>query len=374
MKKKIRKIHKKRIIVLLLGIIFIIFLFKMPHNYKIHYNIGSVKIDEEYNKKLKMHYIKATKDNISYEFVINNVWKRKLVTDTDYYDIDDIKCLAIRAEDTKLRPICFEKKQMKDVELINNKDILKHYKISSKDNKENKSYNNITIFNQDNSAFLLWNYKGFYYLNNNITDNLKITNEDVYNLEVIAKLDNLVMLADYNENYHFNKFIIIDLENGKKQTWKIDYDISMDSYILGSYDKSIYLIDKKNQVEYEIVPSHKKIRIVGTSKKDGVIYNNGFEKISLTKLTKKEQEFKKIEAYNYSVIDDNLYLKPYNSSSKILVTTKKNLQIVDSDEENVYYLSDAKLYGYSPNSGEKLLLENFEWNFNYENMIYVNHK
>ena len=227
------------------------------------------------------------------------------------------------------------------------------------------------IYNQDKSAFLLWNYKGFYYLNNNITDTLKITDHDVYNLNVIAKLNNLVILADYNEDYHFNKFIIINLGSGKKSTWKIDYDISMDSYILGSYNESVFLVDRKAKTEYEIVPSHQKIRIVGTSNKEGIIYDQKFTKISLTKLVQKDYQFQKLNAYNYTVNNGNLYLKLYNSDNKILVSKKDNLKIVDYNQENVYYLSDSKLYRYNPNLGEQLLLENFEWNFNYQNMIFV---
>ncbi len=343
----------------------------MPHNYKIHYKLGSILVEEEYNKKLKAHYIQVQKDKHTYEFVINNIWKRKIVQDVDYYQKDNIYCLAIVTKNSTSRPICIENKLSKDISLIKNQDVLKHYKIKNDNSKVNTQFNNITIYNQDSSAFLLWNYKGFYYLNNNITDNLKITDHDVYNLNVIAKLNNLVILADYNEDYHFNKFIIINLENGKKSTWKIDYDISMDSYILGSYNESVFLVNRKAKIEYEIVPSHQKIRIVGTNNKSGIIYDQKFTKISLTKLVQKDYQFQKLNAYNYTANNGNLYLKLYNSDNKILVSKKENLKIVDYDQENIYYLCDSKLYRYNPNLGEQLLLENFEWNFNYQNMIFV---
>ena len=366
------RVKKKRIaMVLLCIIIIIIFLFKMPHNYKIHYNIDKTKIEEEYNKKLKIHYLKVEKDSKDYEFVVSTKWQRKIVTGLDYYVKDNIKCLSLKLKEENLRPICYDNKTIKDVELINNEDILKHYKIKNTNKDNNTTFNNVTIYNQDNSAFLLWNYRGFDYLNGSITDNIKITDKDVYNLNIITKIDNLVILADYSQDYHFTKFIIINLENGKKQTWDIDYDISMDSYILGSYDKSVYLVDKKSLIEYEIVPSHKKIRIVGTKTKKGVIYNNDFEDISLNKLVKKEYSFKQIKGYNYEAFDDKLYLKLYNSPNKILVTRKDDIKIVDIYEDSVYYLSGSKLYRYNTKDGEKLLLEDFEWNFNNQNMIFV---
>lgn len=361
---------KKRVYVILLIIILAIIIFKIPHNYKISYKVKKTEVKEEYNKKLKIHYLKINKDNKIYEFITNKKG-RKVVKDIDYFQKDKNKCLSISTKEETLRPVCYSNKELKDIALLNDKEINKHYKIKSKTKDLNTTYNNIVIHNLNNTSYLLWNYRGFYYLKNNITDNINITDKDVYNLKVITRINNLLLLADYQEEYQFNKFIIINLENGKKEQWKIDYDISMDSYILGSYNKSVYLVDKKAKVEYEIVPSYKKIRIVGTSDRKGTIYNNGFEKIALNKLVKEELSFKKEESYNYKIKNDQLYLSLYNSSNNILITNNKNLKIVDKNKDSVYYLSDNKLYSYSPLEGEKLLLENFEWNFNYENMIFA---
>ena len=63
-----------------------------------------------------------------------------------------------------------------------------------------------------------------------------------------------------------------------------------------------------------------------------------------------------------------------DSSNKIVVSTMDDLKIMDQNKDKVYFLSKDKLYVYSPLSGIKLLLENFEWNFNYENMIFVYNK
>lgn len=364
---------KKRVYVIFIVLILMIIIYHIPHNYTRKYKVKGYSIIEKYDKKLKLHYLNVNKNHKDYEFVVTSSGK-KIVKDIDYYQKDDTSCLSITLKKEKIRPICYHKNTLKDISLINNPDVDKHFKIKNTTKDIGETYNNLTIHNLDNANFIIWNYKGFYYLKENIKDSINITDRDVYNLKVITRLDNLLLLADYQEEYNFHKFIIINLENGSKDDWTIDDDISMDSYILGTYDKSIYLVDKKNKIEYEIVPSHKKIRIVGTSKKDGVIYQDKFQNISLQKLINKEYSFSKNIGYNYFIESKKLYLKMSDSPNKIVVSTMDDLKIMDQNKDKVYFLSKDKLYVYSPLSGIKLLLENFEWNFNYENMIFVYNK
>ena len=46
--------------------------------------------------------------------------------------------------------------------------------------------------------------------------------------------------------------------------------------------------------------------------------------------------------------------------------------IVRIKDANIFYLKTDTLYVFNPLEGKKRLLNYFEWNFNYENMIYVN--
>ena len=55
----------------------------------------------------------------------------------------------------------------------------------------------------------------------------------------------------------------------------------------------------------------------------------------------------------------------------MLVTNKEVKDIVKQDNEYVYYLVDDKLYVYSDEFGEILLLDYFELTFNYSNLIYI---
>ena len=74
--------------------------------------------------------------------------------------------------------------------------------------------------------------------------------------------------------------------------------------------------------------------------------------------------------YNYILEDDTLYLNYLNKDKKTLITNNIKY-IVKIDNEDIYYLKDDELYHFNINTGEELLLSYFEWNFNYNNMIYL---
>ena len=60
------------------------------------------------------------------------------------------------------------------------------------------------------------------------------------------------MIADYDNKYEFNKFYLIDIKKGKKETITSNQSISIDSYVQGSYKNDIYLFDKNNKIQYQI--------------------------------------------------------------------------------------------------------------------------
>ena len=53
------------------------------------------------------------------------------------------------------------------------------------------------------------------------------------------------------------------------------------------------------------------------------------------------------------------------------ISENKVKDIVYYDNESVYYLVDDILYKYSSEYGEVKIMSDFEWNFNYNNMIFV---
>ena len=380
---------KYKVIICLLIIILVIIFLKRDRNYEINYKINDYDVYEKYLKKEQTTYIKVLENRRVYEFVFSKKISKKGVNKIDFYQQDKIYCLNIQVKDTKTTPICYQNNEATSINNINNKKIKEHYKIT--DSKESKidKIDNISVYDYDNYSYFIWDYQNFKYFSNKRQENfdkqvasvdrmsdeerqeiINITQNDVYNLNLVYKFDKYLLIADQT-NYDFNTIIVINMKTLKKDVWNLDYQISQDSYFLGDLDKSVYLLDKKSKVEYELVPSHKKMRIVGTANKTAVFYNNNLEEINIQKLVSKEKKFIKEKVYNYKIVDKKLYLSYINSDNMINIDQNENIKIVDQIDETVFYLIDDKLYSFNSKNLKKLLMQNYEWNFNSDNIFYI---
>lgn len=364
MKKKILLIT----LIIILFIVIIINIFK-EKNYEIEYEINGFNITENYNKELDLYTYKISNDKITTSFVDYKKYTkdRKLITDIEEYEKENEYCIILKSEYLNTYPLCTNGDTNIDYHLVD-KELLN---LNEEEDIEEKEYNNISIYNLKSYKYITWNYRGFDILTNDSQDSISIFDADQYNIPLAVKLNKYLVIADYNSKYTFNKFYIINLEKNTKEEMEIKYDISFDSYILGTNDNSIYLVDKKSSVEYEIVPHKKKIRIVGTSYKDGTILEDGkWNKISLTKLSSETYSFTKEKIYDFYIEDKSLYLK-YNNNVIIKISNQEVDKIIYSENDKVFYLIGDTLYSYSINDGEIKAMNNFEWNFNYENNIFV---
>ena len=379
MKKKY-KLKKGAFIVLVLFIIiivalvlFITSLFKSK-SYSLEYNIDKYEISENYNNDGNYYYYEISKGNLKYNFIYKSTYnkEKKLIQEIKEYKDEKYTCITIKSNYLKSSPLCTYKNEHIDYHLISDdlKERLSDYYKSTKTIE--KKYENYTLFNQDNKL-LLWSYKGFNYLNKDKIKFIKIFNKDIYEIPLATKLNNYIFIPDYEQEHYFNKVYLINLDTLEIDEWKLKYEISFDSYILGTNEKSLYLLDKKNKVEYEIVPHKKKMRIIAKSNNQGTIYDKGqITKVSMSKLSTKEQYFIYKQIYKYQLINKKLYLSYLDSSIKIKVSEQKIDNIIATDEDDVYYLVKDTLYKYNIKYGETKLIKYSDWEFNYKNLIFVN--
>lgn len=379
MKKKY-KLKKSAILILVLFIsliialiIFIISLFKTK-SYSLEYNIDKYEISENYNNKDKYYYYEITNDSLTYEFIYKSEYikEKELIKEVKEYQDEEYTCLTIRSSNIKTYPLCSYNEQLVDYHLIPDslKEKLSDYYTNTKEIK--RTQDNYTIYN-DNLNLLIWSYKGFNYINKDKTEFIKIFNKDIYEIPLATKINNYIFIPDYEQNHNFNKVYLINLDNLKVEKWELKYDISFDSYILGTNDKSIYLVDKKNKKQYEFVPHKQKMRLLASQNNNGIIYEEGQEnKISMNKLVSEEKSFIYKTNYNYSLKNKTLYLNYPNSTNKIKISNQKVDTIIHSSEDNVYYLIDSILYRYNLKYGEVKLISYSEWKFNYNNLIFIN--
>ena len=75
---------------------------------------------------------------------------------------------------------------------------------------------------------------------------------------------------------------------------------------------------------------------------------------------------------NYILVNDELYLYYWNQNNRIKVSNNKIRQIVYTNDDSVYYLVGNTLYKYNDIQGEVKLVEYGEWEFNYQNLIFIN--
>jgi len=60
-----------------------------------------------------------------------------------------------------------------------------------------------------------------------------------------------------------------------------------------------------------------------------------------------------------------------NKNNKVLIS--RNVKdVVRIKDKDIFYIKDDILYHFNNNLGEEKLLSYYEWNFNYENIIYIN--
>lgn len=368
----ISKSQNKLIIILFIiaTILIIINVFKVK-SYTIDYEISNYNVEETYNKDEKYYSFSIKKDDIIYNYMVfsNYLRGKEKITSIDTISKDNYTCVIPKISNLTSIPLC--KLNNKDIDFRLIEDLKNQIDSSyylTNDNISQKD--NLTIYNVlDN--YLLWNYKSFYKITSNNIEEISLFDKDVYDISLASIINNYLLIPNYDMGYNYNEFIIYNLDNNEKENWKIKYDISMDSYILGTYDKSIYLVDRKNKVEYEIVPHKKKIRIVGNADKLGTIYENGWKNITINKLINENYKFTYDNIYEYKIIDNILYRLNKKNNQLLQISLQKNMKIISSSDDHVYYLIEDTLFCYNEKYGEQKIITNFEWNFNNENMIFI---
>lgn len=360
-------------------------------NYKLDVDGNKIKIQEILYED--NYYIEIKVNNNIYPFRIyenlNN--KRKIVEDIYLYKDDSIECiLPIINDKLYTDMMCFKDEILYDYNtLIGENNLLDKYvesiglyNINSFKNNSVDTKNigtvRYNIFDNITTTVAITTYKGIV-----INDKeINLFKKDIYNNKLSVFIDNYYIIADYESNYSFNYFYIVNLDTKKITKLESKNDISYDSYIQGIVDNKIYLYDKDNETQYEINIEENKINIVSSDNYIKYYSNNKWEKMNKAKANKEIY-------FNYQTLDNNFtsydyveeinnYFYLYNKdgiSYKLYRVDKDNLSvykyILDVPTTNVYfnnnylyYVYKNKLYYYSDSTGLKTMLENSELEFN----------
>ena len=364
---------KLKMLIVIIIIFFSFFLIKSfkKKSYVVNYKVDKYSVYEKYNKKDKAYYIEIKKGKDKYFFILNNkrYKKKKLVSNIKIYTDENKKCMTIKFNKNDFTPSC-----TKDGEYISHfligdklKEKLGKKYFKKTTSKSKTSYHNINVENLFDNEIFIWNYHGFYKLSTYKNEEISLFKNDTYDAQMIGSINNYIIVPNYNESYEYSKLKVLDINDLKVSDLKLKDNISSDSYVLGTNDKSIYYYDKKYEREYEIVPHKLKYRTVNP-----VIYVNG-KKETKTKLGLKNSETKFIydTIYNYEIINDSLYRTNKYNKEKEKISDKNVKYIVKENNDEVYFISEDTLYVNKQNYGDIKILDYFELNFNYKYIIHI---
>lgn len=367
-KKKLRLL-----LIIFLIITFLLLIIFKDNSYSKVYDIDEYKVTEEFNDKQGYYYFQIKYNSLDYELLINRKYSgEKLITNITKYSEKEELCLVLELTIGNPTLVCSKDNKLINWNLISDNlkdkipsELIKEYSENSYTEKD------IAIFNNIDSKIYIWNYKGFDIIENGKLKTLNIFDDDVYDTNLIAKVNNYIIIPNYNQKYNFNKIIILNTKTDEVEEWELNYEISYDSYVMGSYENSIYLVDIKNKIQYELVPHKQKARIIATKNSQGLIYKKEWQKMTVNQMINNKETFTFNIIYNYQIASQKLYLSYINSPNTIQVTNNQVDKIVAINDNEVYYLSQNKLFYFNIYDGEKLLAQKEEWLFNNENKVFI---
>ena len=355
--RKNKNLKKLIILILVLAAAFAIFLFvyTRKQEYNIEYDINDYHVKEEFILEADHYHLTISNDSNTYETYLNINYspKRRLITSIENIEKDDLSCIKLN-DNIINHPIC--KKDNNYVSYYINDQI----EYTTKD-----TFNRINIYDLLNNSYLVWNYNGFNYLYKDKLNSIKLFENDTYVPQIIAKVNQYLFIANYDEKYEFSSYFVINFKKGTYKEYEIKTPISMDSYILGTYKDSIYLVDEKEQQEYEI--NVVKGKVYKTSGK--LLINGVWEKTDVDKIIKSKLKFREDEFIFFNLENNTLY---YNEKDiKTKVTNLKVDYLIEYNEYEAYFIAEGKTYYFNINEGIKAILGYTEWNFNYTNSVFI---
>lgn len=368
--KKKRSLAGILFIILILVIIIIFNLLKKEKTYEIEYKIDGFTIIEKYDEKNNSYEFDTVSGDYEFSITILNPKKisKKQIDKVDSLKKDETTCIFMSSKNLKTYPIC---QNDKNKIAYSNSGLYDENFFKIENFKITKGeYKNIEINTLRNKKIAIWNNYGFTLLNENKNFDINFLKNELYFDTMSYRVDNYIIVPNYDSKYSFNEIFIIDLKKGKLKKWDLEIDINFDFYYQGALNGKIYLVDKKSKKQYSLDPKKRKIELITDSDGNGKIWNEKWITISMIKLVNNEYLFESESLYDYFLDKKTLYLK-FKNNSKIKISNFNIDKIVYSDGYDVYYLAGDELYSYNPFNGEVLMLKYSEWNFNDKNPIYI---
>lgn len=335
----------------------LIFLFLMYTIFQVIFNIFSnghqityyIKGDKEFEiKEKRVNRTKGEIDNYYFEISfddktysiqtydkLNNA--TRVIKDIKYYKDDEYECILPLSDNDKVFSdvICkrndlfylYNNIKYTDQGLDEFVSSIQAYNMNNYIDSDEviKNNGNILIYKNldENTIIGLEYYKGIYLFKNKIGFKEKgLFNKDTYQKYISGYIGKYYVVADYNQEYEFHDFKLIDMETYQVSTITSNAAISMYSYVQGIVDNSMYIFDPNNKKQYEL----------NVKKKD--IYEIGNEKKGI----KKYEDKKFVDANIYDAINNKMIFNIYEVNNVINNKTYDKVDLVGNNLSGYYYM------------------------------------
>ncbi|MBR3199691.1 MAG: hypothetical protein IKG27_06850 [Bacilli bacterium] len=376
------------LLILYIIIYYAIFFFNNDH--KVNYNIGNFNIEEKLNNKNSYYFnIKGEKTKINFQINENLNKEEKVIKKLYYEKIDKYNCFMPIFKNSKILTdvMCLKENVVFNAHDLNNQKINQTFKKYGYDKtiyadkaKAIEMSNTQKIYQSnmpENNYIAIENYKGLTLFNSK-ESNVKIFDKDIYKKPISIFTDKYYVVADYNSEYTFKNFYVVNIINGQTTNIRSYDEISFDSYIEGVVDGEIYLFDKDAQKQYKINIEYESVEKV--SDKDNIKHYDGKwrtitlsealneKKFTTYRNTKNYEKTDKINGYYY-------FYKKEKDKYIVYRADKQNKKLKTylfetSDMNSIIYLKD-KIYfrngnnfNYYSKKGVRKLITNTELEFN----------
>lgn len=274
------------------------------------------------------------------------------------------------------------------------------YKVENWDDNSEKIEDNGVYLYQDNIPknhyIALTNYKGVLLANSKSKkfNDINLFSSDIYQKKFDLIYENKYIVADYESDFRFHEFYVVDIIDGNKTKIVSSKELSFDCYIQGIVDKKIYFFDKTTKKQYEIDFTTNKIKEVGNEQIGIKIYNGeGWEKASAISASNDNIKFKDEEkpavkenhgslkilgskqyGYNfyYRKIDEQYLVYRSNIQDNEQLTylfATSNINNIIFMNDYIYYVDGEFIKQYSDKKGVKNIIQYKELKFN-ENIYF----
>lgn len=242
------------------------------------------------------------------------------------------------------------------------------------------------------------NYRGLYTISNDNLqkkEDIKLFNYDVYKRPLSGIIGKYYITADYSQSYAFNKFFVVNLISNHVDEITFGTRIDFDSYVQGIVGSSIYIFDRENKKQYEVITKTLSIVEIGNVDTGIKVYQDGvWSKASAYDAAINDITFNNVpidttfSGYNrvdkvgnhlsgfyylYQKVGNTYHVYRANVQNRELKTyifATNKIDNITYVKDYVYFTKDNTVKYFQDAIGVKTLFQNSEFAFN--NSLYFN--